>query len=82
MSPTFYVNNCERYAALPRGNRLRHSHTFDISANFGCFGVTVQALLMSPKGRNAYRDVLVILAVAVCLLKFVCYFVTYYVLGL
>ena len=57
--------------------RLGHSHTFEISANLGYFGVTGQALLMSPKGRNASRDNLVILVVAVCLLKFACYFVTY-----
>ena len=65
-----------------RGNRLRHGHTFEISANLGYFGVTGWALLMSPKGRNASRDGLVILVVAVCLLKFACYFVTYYVLDL
>ena len=46
------------------------------------FGVSEWALLMSPKGRNASRDGLVKLVVAVCLLKFARYFVTYYVLGL
>ena len=65
-----------------QGNRFRHNYTFKISANVGCFDVTGQALLMSPKGRNASRDVLVKLIAGVCLLKFSCYFVTYYVLGL
>ena len=64
------------------GNRLRHSHTFKISANVGYLGVMGRALLMSPKGRNASRDGLVKLIVAVCLLKFASYFVTYYVLSL
>ena len=62
------------------GNRLRHSHTFEIAANVGYFGVVGRTLLMSPKGQNASRDGLVELVVAVCLLKFACCFVTYYVL--
>ena len=64
------------------GNRLRHSHTLEISAKMDYFGVTRQALLMSPKRRNTSRDGLVKLVEAVSLLKFACYFVTYYVLGL
>ena len=70
---------------MPRshlGNKLRHSHTFEISANMGYFGVRRQALLMNPKGQNASWDGLIKLVVAVCCLKFTCYFVTYYVLGL
>ena len=63
------------------GNRLRQCHTFEISGNVGYFGTMVRALPMSPKGRNASRDGLVKLFVAVCLLKFVCYLVIYYVLG-
>ena len=39
-------------------------------------------MLMGVKERNTSRDSLVKLVVAVCLLKFACYFVTYYVLGL
>ena len=78
----FIRHACQRYAALPSGNRLRHGHTFEISANVGYFGVTGRALLMSTKGRNSSRDDLVKLVVAACLLKFACYFVTYYVLGL
>ena len=58
------------------------SHTFKILANVGYFGVTGRALLMNPKERNAFRDGLVKVVVAVCLLKFACDFVTYYVLGL
>ena len=50
------------------GNRLRHSHTLEISANVSYFGVTGRALLMSPKGRNASRDGFVKFVVAdVCL---------------
>ena len=59
---------------------LRHSHTFEISANMGYFGVKGRALLMSPKGQNASGDGLVKLVVAICLLKFA-YFVICFVLG-
>ena len=48
----------------------------------GYFGMTRRVLLMSPKGQNAYRDGLVKLVVTICLLKFACYFVIYYMLGL
>ena len=44
-------------------------------------GVTGRELLMSPKGQNASGDGLVKLVVAICLLKFACYFVIYFVLG-
>ena len=58
------------------------AHTFDISANMGYFGMTRRVLLMNPKERNASRNGLVKWIVAMCLLKFACYFVIYYVLGL
>ena len=51
------------------GNRLRHNHTFEISANMGYFASMGQALLMSPKGRNASKDGLVKLVVGIFLLK-------------
>ena len=78
-SPNMSVKGTSRYHL---GNRLRHIHTFQISANVGYFGVTGGALLMNPKGRNASRGGVVKLVVAVCLLKFACYFLTYYVPGL
>ena len=62
------------------GDRLCHSHTFEISANVGYFGVTGRALLMSLQGRNALRNGLVKLVMAVCLLKFAYYFIIFYVL--
>ena len=64
------------------GNRLRHIPTFEVSANVGYFGVKERALLMSSKGRNVSRDDIIKFVVAVCLLKFACYFVNFYVLGL
>ena len=52
------------------GNRLRHSHTFEISANVSYYDVTGRAVLRSPKGRNTSRNGLVKLVGAVSLLKF------------
>ena len=51
------------------GNRLRHDHTFKISANVVHIDMTEQVLLMSPKARNASRDGLVKLVMGKCLHK-------------